>query len=95
MGYRYAVLADRGLVDALPAATRAKLENEIVLIVAEGEVAAYLADLHTDAVVIRPDRHILGTASTPSELDAVLTRRQWRAQPGTIPGRLPKTAAAI
>ena len=95
VGYRYAVLAGRGLVDALPAATRAKLENEIVLIVAEGEVAAYLADLHTDAVVIRPDRHILGTALTPSELDAVLTRRQWCEQPGAFPGRLPKTAAAI
>ena len=95
VGYRYAVLADRGLVDALPAATRARLENEIVLIVAEGEAAAYLADLHTDAVVIRPDRHILGTASTPAELDAVLQRRQWRPQPGTIPGRMPKTAAAI
>ena len=93
VGYRYAVLADRSLVDALPTAMRAKLESEVVLIVAEGEVATYLADLHTDAVVIRPDRHILGIASTPSELDAVLKRRQWGAQSG--PGRLPKTATAI
>jgi 3-(3-hydroxy-phenyl)propionate hydroxylase len=95
VGYRYAVLADRGLVDALPAAMRAKLENEIVLIVAEGEVATYLAALQTDAVVIRPDRHILGIASTPSELDAVLKRRQWSAQPEANRERLPKTAAAI
>ena len=58
-------------MDALPAAMRAKLENDVVLIVTEGEAAAYLADLHTDAVVIRPDRHILGIASTPAELDAV------------------------
>jgi 3-(3-hydroxy-phenyl)propionate hydroxylase len=94
VGYRYAVLADRGLVDALPTAKRTKLENEIVLVVAEGEVATYLADLHTDAIVIRPDRHILGTASTPSELDAVLKRRQWPAHPGAISERLPKTVTA-
>jgi 3-(3-hydroxy-phenyl)propionate hydroxylase len=95
VGYRYAVLADRGLVDALPAAMRARLENDVVLIVTEGEAAAYLADLHTGAVVIRPDRHILGIASTPAELDAVMACRQWRAQPEDISRRLPKTAAAI
>jgi 3-(3-hydroxy-phenyl)propionate hydroxylase len=94
VGYRYAVLADRGLVDALPAATRSKLDGaDIVLVVADGEAAAYLADLGADAVVIRPDRHILGVASTPAELDAVLARRLWRAQPEDISRRMPKAAA--
>jgi 3-(3-hydroxy-phenyl)propionate hydroxylase len=96
VGYRYAVLADRGLVDALPAATRAKLDGDnIVSIVAEGEGAAYLADLHASAVVIRPDRHILGVASTPAELDAVLARRMWRTRTDGISTRTAKTAAAI
>jgi 3-(3-hydroxy-phenyl)propionate hydroxylase len=95
VGYRYAMLADRAFVDALPAATRAALENEIVLIVAEGEVAAYLADLRTNAVVIRPDRHVLGTALTLSELYTVLERRQRHASPQTFPGHLPKTATAF
>jgi 3-(3-hydroxy-phenyl)propionate hydroxylase len=96
VGYRYAVLADRDLVGALSPATRAKLDGaNIVLVVAEGESAAYLADLHTEAVVIRPDRHILGVASTPAELDSVLARRMWRARAEDISTRTPKTAAAI
>jgi 3-(3-hydroxy-phenyl)propionate hydroxylase len=94
VGYHYAVLADRGLVDALPATTRGKLDGpNIVLVVAEGEAAAYLADLRTDAIVIRPDRHILGVASTPAELEAVLARRLWRAEPEGISRRMPKAAA--
>ncbi len=52
----------------------------LVLVVAEGEAAAYLAELGAEAVVIRPDRYILGVASTPAELDAVLARRTWRAR---------------
>jgi 3-(3-hydroxy-phenyl)propionate hydroxylase len=81
VGYRYAVLADRRFVDALPADTRTTFDGaEIALIMAEGEAAAYLADLRTKAVVIRPDRHILGIASTPAELRAVLARRFWRGQ---------------
>jgi len=96
VGYRYAVLADRGLVDALPPATRAKLDGaDIVLVVAEGEAAAYLADLHTEAVVIRPDRYILGIASTPAELEAVLARRLWRGPPREISRRTAKAGAAI
>ena len=67
VGYRFAVLATRSLVDQLSPATRALADGgDVVLVVAEGEVAAYLAELQTEAVVIRPDRHILGIASTPS-----------------------------
>ena len=96
VGYRFAVLATRGLVDQLPAATRTELDRgDVVLVVAEGEGAAYLAELKTEAVVIRPDRHILGIASTPGELDAVLARRMWRARSSDVPTRTRKTAAAV
>jgi 3-(3-hydroxy-phenyl)propionate hydroxylase len=96
VGYRYAVLANRSLVDALPAATRSKLDGaDVVLVVAEGEAAAYLADLSADAIVIRPDRHILGVASTLAELDAVLARRMWRARSEDTSTRTSKTAAAV
>jgi 3-(3-hydroxy-phenyl)propionate hydroxylase len=76
VGYRYAMLADEAFVMGLPDATRAVIENDIVLIIAEGETAAYLAELRAHAVIIRPDRHILGTASTLHELYTVLDRRQ-------------------
>jgi 3-(3-hydroxy-phenyl)propionate hydroxylase len=93
VGYSYAVLAARSLLDTLPAATRASIENDVVLIEAGGEAAGYLADLQTEAVVIRPDRHILGIASTPAELDAVLALRRGHARPETISRRTPSAAA--
>jgi 3-(3-hydroxy-phenyl)propionate hydroxylase len=96
VGYCFAVLATRGLVAKLPAATRSRLDDsEVVLVIAEGEVAKYLAELQTEAVVIRPDRHILGIASTPAELDSVLSRRTWRTQPEDISTQAQKTTAAI
>ena len=96
VGYRFAVLATPSLIDQLPPMLRAELDGgDVVLVVAAGEAAAYLAELQTEAVVIRPDRHILGIASTPSELDAVLGRRKRQIQSKDIPTRTRKTAAAV
>jgi 3-(3-hydroxy-phenyl)propionate hydroxylase len=96
VGYRFAVLATRRLVDILPAATRSTLEGANVgVVVAEGEVATYLTELGTDAVVIRPDRHILGIASTAAELDAVLARRIWRGRTDDSAARPPKKTATV
>jgi 3-(3-hydroxy-phenyl)propionate hydroxylase len=79
VGYRFAVLASRRLVEALPGETREALDdNDTVLVAATGKAADYLADLRVGAVVIRPDRYILGVASSPAELDAVLARRPLR-----------------
>ena len=75
VGYRFALLAAPALVAALPACTRQKLEAiEAVIVRADGEAAAYLERLDAAAVVIRPDRHILGIASSAPELDRVLAR---------------------
>jgi 3-(3-hydroxy-phenyl)propionate hydroxylase len=96
VGYRFAVLATRRLVDALAPATRSTLDGvNFVLVVAEGEAPDYLVCLRAEAVVIRPDRYILGIASTPAELDVVLARRPWRVRSEDISRRTPKTAAAI
>src|SRR4051794_3823061 len=65
VGYRFAIVATPQLAGALPAGDRF---DDIDVVVAEGEAAAYLAGLNIEAVVIRPDRHILGVASTPAEL---------------------------
>ena len=96
VGYRFAVLATRELAGALPPATRTRLnDGDAVLVVAEGEALAYLAGLKTGAVVIRPDRHILGIASTPTELDAVLARAMWRGRHQAFSTPAPNVAAAI
>ena len=93
-GYRFAVLATPNLASRLPPASRDQIaKGNVALVVADGEAAAYLAGLKTEAVVIRPDRHILGIASTPGELDAVLARRRRCDSPRDIPTLTPKAAA--
>ncbi len=96
VGFRFAVLATRHFADALPATTRAKLNGaDVVLIEADGDAAIYLAELHAEAVVIRPDRYILGVAATAAELDAILARPPWRADVASLPRQTPQAAAAI
>lgn len=76
VGYRFAVLASPRLAQALgPAKRHVAPDTDVVVVTATGPAESYLADLQTEAVVIRPDRYILGVASTPAELDAVLARR--------------------
>jgi len=78
VGYRFAVLATSRFIDLLPSAHRDRFkEIETALVRADGDAADYLAGMNVEAVVIRPDRHILGVASTQAELDAVLARRPW------------------
>ena len=50
-------------------------DADVVIVTANGPAESYLAELHAEAVVIRPDRYILGVASTATELEAVLARR--------------------
>src|SRR5205085_2166818 len=74
-GYRFAVLAAPALAAALTAGTRQKLgEIDGAVVVADGAAADYLGRLDASAVVIRPDRHILGVASSVPELDRVIAR---------------------
>jgi 3-(3-hydroxy-phenyl)propionate hydroxylase len=96
VGHRFAILAAADFIEAMPAAMHAKLKtSDVVLVTAEGAAAGYLAELGTSAVVIRPDRYILGVASTAAELDAVLARRPWRTNGEPITKRTPQNAAAI
>jgi 3-(3-hydroxy-phenyl)propionate hydroxylase len=95
VGYRFAVLASRRLADALPANMRAILDDtDVALVVATGQAADYLTELRVDAVVIRPDRYILGVASTPAELDAILTRQSLRPASKIVSWRPPQSVAA-
>jgi len=74
-GYGFALLAAPELAAKLPPRTRALLADLGAIVVpADGEAESCLARAGTRAMVIRPDRHILGVADTPQELDAVLAR---------------------
>src|SRR5579863_2908813 len=78
VGYRFAVLANSDFIEALPGAVHNKLmTSDVALVAADGDAPGYLTELGTSAVVIRPDRYVLGVASNASELEAVLARRRW------------------
>jgi 3-(3-hydroxy-phenyl)propionate hydroxylase len=95
VGYRFALLATISFIDALPEATRARLKStDTIVVTAEGDVAAYLEELGVPAVVIRPDRYILGVASSTAELDAVLARRPRRSDGPTPTKRMPQNVTA-
>ena len=95
VGYRFAVLATARMVDALSSAARAGYAAaDVVVVRAGGEAESWLASLGAEAVVIRPDRHILGVASTTAEFDAVLAP-PWLANSETSSAPIQKTAAAL
>ena len=66
VGYHFAVLADapphRGAAGRKSRSGSSM--GSLALVLADGEAADYLAGLGVEAVVIRPDRHILGIASS-------------------------------
>ncbi len=73
------MLAKSGLIEALPTKIRDRIdEMGARLVPADGEATDYLSSLDTEAVVIRPDRHILGIAASPVELEALLTQTPWQ-----------------
>jgi 3-(3-hydroxy-phenyl)propionate hydroxylase len=95
VGYRFAVLLSSRLADSMPAEMSARLEDiGIVLVTATGNAADYLEELRVGAVVIRPDRYVLGVASTPEELAAVLAHLPSLNASEDRPRRTPNAAAA-
>ena len=72
VGYRYAVLMSPRFHDAFPKIKEMIRGPHFVAVVADGEAIDFLAELGSEAVVIRPDRYILGVASSPVELQALL-----------------------
>ena len=74
VGPRFLVAAEASLMHALPDATRSALDAdpETVVFTDPGKVGDLLAATSTAAVVVRPDRYILGTAGTAQELEELL-----------------------
>jgi 3-(3-hydroxy-phenyl)propionate hydroxylase len=79
VGYHFAVLAKSGLIEALPTKVSDRIDQMGArLVPADGDAADYLSSLNAGAVVIRPDRHILGIATNTIELEALLTQTPWQ-----------------
>jgi 3-(3-hydroxy-phenyl)propionate hydroxylase len=82
VGYRFAVLANKRFAAALgPTVRYCQFDEEIAVVTATGPAEEYLAGLRAEAVVVRPDRYILGVASTPAEVNAVLAGNSSRFSP--------------
>jgi 3-(3-hydroxy-phenyl)propionate hydroxylase len=72
VGYRFALICK----DGVSADARARLHAADVAIVSDAgeEISAYLDELAATAVAIRPDRYILGSAKSASQLDDLVER---------------------
>jgi 3-(3-hydroxy-phenyl)propionate hydroxylase len=95
-GYRFAVLANTDFIHAMPSQVRSTLKStDIILVAAEGDAASYLAEMDVPAIVIRPDRYILGVASTAAELERILARRPWRTEGQTTKPKTRQSTVTI
>ena len=76
VGYRFAVVGDLACLDQISADTTARLKqlDAVVLREQAGELADWIARLDVNAVIIRPDRYIYGSARNGSELDALVSK---------------------
>jgi 3-(3-hydroxy-phenyl)propionate hydroxylase len=70
IGNAFVILGERDLLDTASEATRARW-HDIGLICLADEGGGYLAEIGAKAVIIRPDRYILGVANTPQDLDRI------------------------
>lgn len=68
-GLRFVVLGSREILDGVSPATREIWQRADALILAD-EGAAYLAQLGSSCVIVRPDRYILAAAHSAAALDA-------------------------
>jgi 3-(3-hydroxy-phenyl)propionate hydroxylase len=85
-GYRFAVLAAPDVARSLSPETLATVERiNAVVVPADGEASGYLTRAGVCALVLRPDRHILGAATTPAELDTILALVPSLTKPSVTP----------
>lgn len=73
VGYRFAALVEPELAETMPPRIRELLAARDVVIVADEapEQRAWLRQTGAAAVLVRPDRYVLGAARSIQELDAL------------------------
>jgi 3-(3-hydroxy-phenyl)propionate hydroxylase len=74
VGVRFLLATTPELLEAVAADVRAAVDAdpETVVVTDEGLIAPVLTQAGGAAVVVRPDRYVLGTAESPAELEALL-----------------------
>lgn len=76
LGTRFAVIARETLLNGVSDETRGIWSDEgvVVLVAQDASLLEWLDRHRLDAVVLRPDRYIMGVATSPGELDAITAR---------------------
>jgi 3-(3-hydroxy-phenyl)propionate hydroxylase len=76
IGFRFAVIGERDVVNGVSSQTAEdwKSIDTAILCDAGDEVAQWVASLGARAVILRPDRYILGAASSSNELEVITDR---------------------
>ena len=78
VGSRFLVATTREIYSAIPEPVREQLEdNDVVVLFDPAKVGQILAAAGAQAVIVRPDRYILGLGDTPAALERLI---------GSIPG---------
>lgn len=74
VGTHFLVVAQRGVYDQLPGATKSALDEDgdVVTLLDPLKVDQVLASAGARAVVVRPDHYILGAADTAADLDRLV-----------------------
>lgn len=74
VGRRFLLAATPELTAGLPDPVRKALEEEpeVAVLTSPQHVGQLLTSVEASAVLVRPDRYVLGTAHTPEELEALL-----------------------
>ncbi|ATE65494.1 bifunctional 3-(3-hydroxy-phenyl)propionate/3-hydroxycinnamic acid hydroxylase [Rhizorhabdus dicambivorans] len=74
VGYRFALVGDPALIEELSPLTRASLEalDAVILADATDTVRDALTPLGGAAMLVRPDRYLVGVADSASEIDAII-----------------------
>jgi 3-(3-hydroxy-phenyl)propionate hydroxylase len=78
IGYHHALLVRPALLDEARALAS---ERAVVVPASAGAATAWLDQLQADAVLVRPDRYVAGTAGSGAELAALLQRQFGTEQP--------------
>jgi 3-(3-hydroxy-phenyl)propionate hydroxylase len=75
VGYRFALLGDPATLSGVSAGTSEALESLGVVVLTQeaGELRNWVGGLGVKAVLVRPDRYIFGSASSPAEVDGLVS----------------------